>query len=125
MPFFERLDDLCKENGIELSNLGKVIGIPVSRSSVSRWRDGVVPRNSTLKAIADYFRVDVAYLLGSETAPTRSGEMNCAECPCADDCQCVLSAQERQIIDMFRNASEIGKMRIIHSIVEIWEQDQN
>lgn len=127
--FYDRLSLLCAENGIEMSKLGKEIGMPkLAGSTISRWSDGVIPRNVTVKAIADYFKVDVAYLLGKESVKRNEeavpAERDCQSCPCKDRCDRCLSPQERQIIDMFRSASEIGKLRILRQLLDVWEQDQ-
>lgn len=36
MTLYERVLGLCKEKGIDISNLGKVSGIKVDKSTVSR-----------------------------------------------------------------------------------------
>lgn len=127
--FYERLSLLCAENGIEMTNLGKAIGIPsLANSTLSRWASGVTPRNATIKAIADYFKVDVAYLLGKEalvrSAEPHPSEGDCAACPCREHCSRCLSPQEKQLIDMFREASEIGKIQMLSKVLAVWEQDQ-
>lgn len=131
MSFYERLTSLCADEGIAVSNLGqfiKVDGVPISRSAIDTWRRGVRPRNATLKAIADHFRVDVAFLLGDDSASAEPGKqpssLDCSSCVCKDNCKCSLSEQEHQLVKMFRSISEIGKMRFIKQILTIWEQDQ-
>lgn len=66
MTLYEKVQDLCKKEGFEISNLGDKLGIAISRGSISKWKNGAVPRASTVKAIADYFGVTVAYLMGKE-----------------------------------------------------------
>lgn len=124
MSFYERFTSLCHEHGIVPSNIGQYIGISITSAGVSRWKDGVIPRNATLKAIADFFHVDVAYLLGKENEPDLKNTTSCTICPCKDDCQCNLSSQEHQIINMYRSLSEMGKMRMITNIMAVWDKDQ-
>ena len=66
MTLFEKVEMLCKQRGINISNLGDAVGIKVDKSTISHWKKGAVPRASTVKAIADYFGVSVDYLLGRE-----------------------------------------------------------
>ncbi|MBO7377274.1 MAG: hypothetical protein J6U35_00170 [Clostridia bacterium] len=117
--FFERLQQLCQEEGIDVSNIGKIVKVdnsPISKSAVSTWKNGVVPRPGTVKAIADYFHVDVAWLIGK-----RDEEVN--PFSSIDDLM-PLTSQEVEIIKVYRHASELGKMRIIAQIMKVWEQDQ-
>ena len=66
MTLYEKLQSLCKNRGFEISNLGKVLGINLSRSTISKWKSGATPRAATLKLIADYFEVSVPFLMGEE-----------------------------------------------------------
>lgn len=128
MTFYERLESLCQESGVEMAQLGGFIGIKtLNRSTINRWASGVMPRNATLKAIADAFKVDVAYLLGKD-APSdlsRHTEEDCAGCPCRETCKCQLSEQEHELVRLFRSTSELGKMRLIKEMMLVWEQDQS
>ena len=127
--FYDRLTGLCQDRGIAVTNLGNVANIPVTGATISRWQLGVTPRNSTVKAIADYCKVDVAWLLGKD-CDIASGEKrpptdeDCASCPCRDKCKLHLTPQEHKIIELFREASEIGKMQMISEIFAVWQQDQ-
>ena len=70
MTLYEKLQTLCKNRGFEISNLGSVLGINLSRGTISKWKKGATPRASTIKAIADYFEVSVPFLMGEETQTT-------------------------------------------------------
>lgn len=127
MTFYERLTSLCKERGVEMSELGRFIGMPgLHRSTINRWENGIIPRPGTQKKIADAFKIDVPYLMGKEDVPRPPvrAEADCEHCPCRDRCERCLSPQELQIIKMFRDASEIGKLRMIQQWMSVWEQDQ-
>ncbi len=67
--FSERLRTLRQEKGISQQALGQQVGI--SKSSVNMYERGErEPGIATLKVLADYFSVDLNYLLGqSETLP--------------------------------------------------------
>ena len=60
--FFNNFQNLCKERGVSPSSVTKAVGI--NPSSCSGWKNGAVPRYSTLKKIADYFNVEVDELTG-------------------------------------------------------------
>lgn len=62
--FFERYAELCKTVGETPNSVAKVIG--ASSGSVTAWKNGTEPRNTTLSKIADYFSVSTDYLLGKE-----------------------------------------------------------
>lgn len=66
MTLYERIYRLCRERGIEISNLGREAGIKVEKSTISKWKSGAVPRIGTVRAIADYFDVSVDFLMGTE-----------------------------------------------------------
>ena len=59
--FWNKIDELCTRHGISANKLCEDIGL--SHGTPTKWRAGAVPRNSTLKKIADYFNVTVDYLL--------------------------------------------------------------
>lgn len=77
MTLYEKVEMLCKQKGINISNLGDAIGIKVDKSTISHWKKGAVPRASTVKAIADYFEVTVDFLTnGSTTFETAFNTVN-------------------------------------------------
>jgi transcriptional regulator with XRE-family HTH domain len=57
--FFEKLKILCDKQGISPTALAAKIDI--AGSNVTDWCKGSKPRAATLKAVADYFGVDVSY----------------------------------------------------------------
>lgn len=64
--FGQRLKELRNERGISQNELSKHIG--VSKSSVNMYeRDEREPGFETLEAIADFFNVNMDYLLGRES----------------------------------------------------------
>ena len=60
MTFYDKFDKLCEERGKKKSPV--CIDLGLSKSTWIRWRDGAVPESKTMKRIADYFGVPVAYL---------------------------------------------------------------
>lgn len=72
--FFDRLDALCAERGITVTELMKELGL--SPSSASRWKaKGYSPSRSASKQIADYFGITVRELMDGkkESAPPEDG----------------------------------------------------
>lgn len=71
--FWKNLIFLCNQKNTTPTNVVKELGIAVG--SVTKWKNGVVPRSTTLQKIADYFGVTVESLLAdtetTEKAPTK------------------------------------------------------
>lgn len=72
--FFDNFDRYCKQFGKTNSEVTKAIGL--DPSSCTGWRNGSVPRNSTLKKLADYFGVTVEELMGTKKEPAGMGELD-------------------------------------------------
>lgn len=66
--FYERLVSLCASRNTNPTALCNAIGL--AQSAATRWRNGSVPRDTTLKKIADHFGVSVSYLLGATDDPS-------------------------------------------------------
>ena len=63
---YEKIQKLCKNEGFEISNLSKYIPeLNITKGSISKWKNGAVPRADKLKIIADYFGVSVEWLQGT------------------------------------------------------------
>lgn len=61
--FGKKLQELRKESGLNQKEFAKAIGY--SQAQISQWETGVnEPTASALVKIADYFNVEVDYLLG-------------------------------------------------------------
>lgn len=87
--FWKIFLEICTERGESPNGVAKKIGI--ASCSVTSWKNGGSPRDSTLLKIADYFGVSVDYLLGKEEKPTNDGE---------------LSETEKQLIDALRDVPD-------------------
>jgi len=55
---------LCNKNGKSANTIAKEIGI--SSGSITEWKNGRIPRATTLNKLANYFGVTVEYLKGEE-----------------------------------------------------------
>lgn len=72
--FFDNFDRYCKKFGKTNSEVTKAIGL--DPSSCTGWRNGSVPRNSTLKKLADYFGITVEELMGTKKEPAEMGGLD-------------------------------------------------
>lgn len=70
--FYEVFDALCKQKGESPNAVAKKLY--VASGTVTEWKKGRIPRNSTLIKIANYFGVSTDYLLGKESNPTENIE---------------------------------------------------
>jgi len=59
--FYDRFTILCAEKGVSPSKAAQDNGI--SKTSVTRWKNGAVPNADILISLAAYFDVSVDYLL--------------------------------------------------------------
>ena len=62
--FYENFDALCTKSGKSKSEVTEAIGL--TAKSCTGWKNGAVPRNGTLKKIADYFGITVEELMGTK-----------------------------------------------------------
>ncbi|NMA65595.1 MAG: helix-turn-helix transcriptional regulator [Clostridiaceae bacterium] len=63
--FFDILSKLCTEKGISVTQLTTILGI--SKSNVTNWKNGSIPKSDKIQEIASYFGVSTDYLLGNDT----------------------------------------------------------
>lgn len=69
MDFRERLKELRKARGISQAALAERLGM--SKSTIGMYETGdISPSLEVLNALADYFNVDIDYLLGKEIGST-------------------------------------------------------
>lgn len=64
--FYERYVKLCAQKGVSVSTPPLEIGM--SNAAQTDWKNGSVPRLSSLKKLADYFGVPIAYFTGDAPA---------------------------------------------------------
>jgi len=63
MSIVKRIQQLCEEKGLTLTELERIVGI--GRGIIRRW-DKSSPNSDNLQKVADYFNVTTDYLLGRE-----------------------------------------------------------
>ncbi len=62
MNFYSRFIKLCERDKISPSTVAEKNGL--SNSIITYWKKGATPKIGTIKKIANYFNVPIAYLLG-------------------------------------------------------------
>lgn len=72
--FYENYVMYCKKIGKSKTDVAKQIG--KTSKSVTGWKNGAVPRNDTLKKLADYFGITVEELMGTKKEPAGDGELD-------------------------------------------------
>ena len=66
--FYDKLEQICKQNGISPSRMA--VELKLSKSAVTRWKRGEGITNTTLKKISDYFGVPIGYFLDDDASST-------------------------------------------------------
>ena len=69
--FYENYVTYCKKVGKSKTEVARLIG--KSSKSVTGWKNGAVPRNDTLKKLADYFGITIEELVGEKKEPAPNG----------------------------------------------------
>lgn len=65
--FWENFCSCCQKHSKTPNAVCKELGL--SNATATKWKNGSVPQNRTLKKIADYFNVSIDYLLGKTDIP--------------------------------------------------------
>ena len=91
--FWKNFVELCNSKNVMPTNAVKEIGI--AAGSITKWKEGRIPRDSTLIKIAEYFGVSVEYLLGKEKENTPSNDERGAE---FDALYALLSDEDKAVI---------------------------
>ena len=60
--FWDKFVTLCSAKGISPNGVCADLGL--STATATKWKKGAIPRDTTLKKIAEYFGTTVAYLTG-------------------------------------------------------------
>lgn len=112
--FHERLRELRTAKDISQSEFGKII--KVSKSSVNMYERGErEPGLETLEHIADYFNVDMDYLVGRSDIPNRIQlALSLAPKAVNADPDFSLDVAEKQLITKFRRLDDRGKAAVLN-----------
>lgn len=71
--FWNNFVTLCSENNTNPTAIANALGVAIG--SITKWKKGAVPRETTLLKIAAYFGVSVDYLLGNSESPKPDTEI--------------------------------------------------
>ncbi len=66
--FWDRYSDLCAKKGESPNAVAK--NLKIASGTVTEWKNGREPRNSTALKIASYFGVSVDYIIGKSDDPS-------------------------------------------------------
>ena len=117
MAFIDQLKKICEDASISMDVLARSAG--VSSSAVTKWRNGSLPRMSTLRAIADRYGVTVDWLLSDDPLPSKwDSKKETSEYG-------TLSSTEKQLIDMYRELPEMGRMRLVQAVLNVYDAEMN
>lgn len=103
--FWENLCKLCNENKTTPNTVCKALGL--SSATSTHWRQGSVPRDTTLRLVADYFGITTEELLNGPTE--QSAESATATAPASP-----LSAEFYDLVDQLT----LKEIREIQTIME-------
>lgn len=92
MSFWEVFSSLCEKNKKTPNSV--CAELKLSNATATHWKNGTVPRGTTLQKVADYFGVTTDYLLGN----TDQKEKPSSEDEGGDDC-----------VVVFRNGQKITR----------------
>lgn len=102
--FYDHFLELCNKKGVTPSKAALLNGI--SKTSVTRWKNGATPNGEILKKLSDYFGVTTDYLLtGKKQENIRVYD--------EDDNVVVLDDETLEIIDSLRKRPD---MKILFSV---------
>lgn len=65
--FWNKFMSICNEKGV--SPTAVVTALHVSNGSITHWKNGTIPNDTTIRKIADYFGVSPDYFYGTEAVP--------------------------------------------------------
>ena len=68
--FWKNFIELCNYKNVSPTTV--VVILSISRGSVTAWKKGIIPNDTTLKKISDYFGVTPEYLLRNNETVSHS-----------------------------------------------------
>ena len=103
--FWEILLQLCAERKTTPNSVCADLGL--STAIATKWKKGAIPRDTTLKMIADYFNTTIEYLKGETDEKKQSAESE-------------LSMKKREFIKRVEGMSDsqLEKLERILALVE-------
>lgn len=116
--FWAKFVELCNKNGKKPNPVAKELGI--SSGSVTSWKNGVQPHDSTLMKIANYFGVPVDYFTSDnsvnvQTVQDNHGIIGNAHAPVTiyNGNERKLSSQASKLLDIFESLDVIEQAELL------------
>ena len=108
MAFIDQLKKICGDENISMDAIARSVGI--SSSAVTKWRNGSLPRMSTLGVTVDW-------LMGDDPLPTArdSKQESSAYMP--------LSSADKFILDMYHELDEEGRTRYMQACMRVNDEE--
>lgn len=97
------IQQLCDTKNMRISHLEKAVGF--GNGTIGRW-DERMPSIDRVQKVADYFNVSLDYLVGRETPEPK------------------LTADETELLQLFRQMSDKERQRLIGRAETIVEQEK-
>ena len=104
--FWQNFSRLCYQSGKSPSRVAESVGL--SSTAAVGWKKGAVPRDSTIKQIADYFGVPVEALTADEP-PTLTALASASPAPTPAPPPTALEPDEAQLLTDYRGFSYAGR----------------
>lgn len=125
MSFYEKLEILCKNQGITVTALANELGY--SSSAGTTWKKSKgMPRNSTIKKITEYFNVPITYFSNDESVTSHTvmdnhGIIGHAHAPVTiiNGSERKLSEQEIALINLFGKLDVIKQAQLLSYAAEL------
>ena len=96
--FYERLNQLCKNNDTTVSSMLKELGL--STGSTGNWKKGQLPKGDILVMIADYLNTSIDYIVNGEYKYD-------------------LSDDELQVLEVYKSVPERAKYKVLCDLENI------
>lgn len=108
--FSKRLRELRLSRGVSMQKLAD--SVKMSKSSINMYeRDAREPGLETLEAIADFFNVDLDYLIGKTDTPNKYLINSEGHLSSAEDYDKIRDAREKNHINIYRRLNDTGKQK--------------
>lgn len=121
--FYNNVRELCIKHNTNITQLAKDLGI--STALPTAWKNGSLPRISTVKKIADYFGVTSEYLLRDEMSTNIHAEDSVVVKANSGDVAInsnQLSEMEQEILRIFRLLDMRDKNRVMSYLYNIEDE---
>lgn len=121
--FYNNVRELCIKHNTNITQLAKDLGI--STALPTAWKNGSLPRISTVKKIADYFGVTSEYLLRDEMSTNIHAEDSVVVKANSGDVAInsnQLSEMEQEVLRIFRTLNMRDKNRVMSYLYNIEDE---